>query len=280
MPGQQKISSFFSPKRTALSVIRANDQPEAKVRKTESDLPKSSFPKSSWSFKFVPSSNKKVMQCSWKAALQTELQKSYYKELCNFVAKERASYTVYPPEDQVFTWTQHCDIHNVKVVILGQDPYHGPNQAHGLCFSVQKSVPPPPSLLNIYKELEKDISGFKRPEHGDLSGWANQGVLLLNAVLTVRASQANSHKDKGWEKFTDAVISWLNCNLRGVVFILWGAYAQKKGSKINAKKHHVLKGVHPSPLSAHRGFFGCQHFSKANDYLIKEGKSPINWSAL
>ncbi|XP_032661325.1 uracil-DNA glycosylase isoform X2 [Chelonoidis abingdonii] len=168
----------------------------------------------------------------------------------------------------------------VKVVILGQDPYHGPSQAHGLCFSVQRPVPPPPSLENIYKELSADIEYFTHPGHGDLTGWAKQGVLLLNAVLTVRAHQPNSHKEKGWEQFTDAVVSWLNNNLDGLVFMLWGAYAQKKGSSIDRKRHHILQTVHPSPLSVHRGFFGCQHFSKTNELLKKSGKKPIDWRAL
>ncbi|CAI5789522.1 uracil-DNA glycosylase [Podarcis lilfordi] len=201
-------------------------------------------------------------------------------ELMDFVAAERKRYTVYPAVHQVFTWTQMCSIRDVKAVILGQDPYHGPNQAHGLCFSVQRPVPPPPSLENIYKELAEDIEGFSHPGHGDLTGWAKQGVLLLNAVLTVRAHQANSHKEKGWEQFTDAVVSWLNSNLDGVVFMLWGAYAQRKGSSIDRKRHHVLQTAHPSPLSVHRGFFGCKHFSKTNELLKKSGKKPIDWSTL
>ncbi|GCC26122.1 hypothetical protein chiPu_0004536 [Chiloscyllium punctatum] len=168
----------------------------------------------------------------------------------------------------------------VKVVILGQDPYHGPNQAHGLCFSVKRPVPPPPSLENMYKELQSDIEGFEPPGHGDLTGWAKQGVLLLNAVLTVRAHNANSHKERGWEDFTDAVVSCLNDKLDGLVFMLWGAYAQRKGSVINRKRHHVLQTVHPSPLSANRGFFGCKHFSKTNELLKKSGKAPINWKLL
>ncbi|XP_045221822.2 uracil-DNA glycosylase isoform X4 [Macaca fascicularis] len=170
---------------------------------------------------------------SWKKHLSGEFGKPYFIKLMGFVAEERKHYTVYPPPHQVFTWTQMCDIRDVKVVILGQDPYHGPNQAHGLCFSVQRPVPPPPSLENIYKELSTDIEDFVHPGHGDLSGWAKQGVLLLNAVLTVRAHQANSHKERGWEQFTDAVVSWLNQNSNGLVFLLWGSYAQKKGSAID-----------------------------------------------
>ncbi|KAE8634233.1 hypothetical protein XENTR_v10002236 [Xenopus tropicalis] len=217
---------------------------------------------------------------SWKQALLAEFAKPYFVKLSNFVAEERKKYTVYPPPEEVFTWTQMVDIKDVKVVILGQDPYHGPNQAHGLCFSVKKPVPPPPSLVNMYKELETDIEGFSHPGHGDLTGWAKQGVLLLNAVLTVRAHNANSHKDCGWEQFTDSVVSWLNKNMHGLVFMLWGAYAQKKGSNIDRKRHLVLQTVHPSPLSAHRGFFGCCHFSKTNAYLQGLGKKPIDWKAL
>ncbi|XP_042344106.1 uracil DNA glycosylase a isoform X1 [Plectropomus leopardus] len=217
---------------------------------------------------------------SWRRGLSTEFGKPYFKQLMNYVAEERKRHTVFPPAEQVFSWTQMCDIRDVKVVILGQDPYHGPNQAHGLCFSVKRPVRPPPSLENMYKELMSDIEGFQHPGHGDLTGWSRQGVLLLNAVLTVRAHQANSHKDQGWETFTDAVVQWLSNNLEGLVFMLWGSYAQKKGASINRKRHHVLQTVHPSPLSAHRGFFGCKHFSKANELLEKSGKTPINWKAL
>lgn len=217
---------------------------------------------------------------SWRKELNAEFGKPYFKRLMSFVSDERQRHTVYPPAHQVFTWTEVCAIRDVKVVVLGQDPYHGPNQAHGLCFSVQRPVPPPPSLVNMYKELAADIDGFQHPGHGDLTGWAKQGVLLLNAVLTVRAHQANSHKDKGWEAFTDAVVQWLNGNLNGVVFMLWGSYAQKKGIAIDRKRHHVLQTVHPSPLSAHRGFLGCKHFSKANELLRKSGKRPIDWTAL
>ncbi|XP_036597228.1 uracil-DNA glycosylase isoform X2 [Trichosurus vulpecula] len=217
---------------------------------------------------------------SWKRQLNAEFSKPYFNKLMGFVAEERKRHTIYPPPDQVFTWTQLCEIRDVKVVILGQDPYHGPNQAHGLCFSVKRPVPPPPSLENIYQELSTDIEGFAHPGHGDLSGWARQGVLLLNAVLTVRAHQANSHKERGWEEFTDAVVSWLNKNLNGLVFMLWGSYAQKKGLSIDRKRHHVLQTAHPSPLSVHRGFFGCRHFSKTNELLQKSGKKPIDWKAL
>uniref|UniRef100_A0A8C2VG73 Uracil-DNA glycosylase n=1 Tax=Chinchilla lanigera TaxID=34839 RepID=A0A8C2VG73_CHILA len=202
---------------------------------------------------------------SWKKHLSGEFGKPYFIKV---VLRNKSL----PPN--AFPLSQ------VKVVILGQDPYHGPSQAHGLCFSVQRPVPPPPSLENIYKELSTDIDGFVHPGHGDLSGWAKQGVLLLNAVLTVRAHQANSHKERGWEQFTDAVVSWLNQNLNGLVFLLWGSYAQKKGSAIDRKRHHVLQTAHPSPLSVYRGFFGCRHFSKANELLRKSGKKPIDWSDL
>ncbi|XP_060068486.1 uracil-DNA glycosylase 2-like [Ylistrum balloti] len=217
---------------------------------------------------------------TWKNALEKEFSKNYFLELTKFVEAERAKHTIYPPANQVFSWTQYCTLDSVKVVILGQDPYHGPKQAHGLCFSVQKGVKPPPSLENMYKELISDIEGFQHPGHGTLIGWAEQGVLLLNSCLTVREHQANSHKDKGWEKFTDAVISWLNKSQTELVFILWGSYAQKKGACIDQKKHCVLKGVHPSPLSAHRGFMGCKHFSKCNTYLKGKGKTPIDWTQL
>ncbi|XP_060895153.1 uracil-DNA glycosylase-like [Labrus mixtus] len=218
---------------------------------------------------------------SWREALSAEFGQPYFEELMSFVSEERIQYEVYPPAEHVFTWTQMCDVTDVKVVILGQDPYHGPNEAHGLCFSVKQPVPPPPSLKNIYKELVSDIEGFQQPGHGDLTEWAKQGVLLLNAVLTVRAHQANSHKDKGWERFTDAVVQWLSNNREGLVFMLWGAYAHKKGAAINRERHHVLQAVHPSPVSpAHKNFFGCKHFSKANELLKQSGKSPVDWKAL
>ncbi|KAK3582758.1 hypothetical protein CHS0354_015282 [Potamilus streckersoni] len=217
---------------------------------------------------------------SWFKALEPEFSKPYFIELSKFVESERRKGTVYPPSEDVFTFTRASDIKDVNVIILGQDPYHGPNQAHGLSFSVKKGVPAPPSLKNMYQELSRDIDGFRDPGHGYLLGWAEQGVLMLNACLTVRAHEANSHKDQGWEKFTDAIISWFNKNQSGIVFILWGSYAQKKGAFIDKKRHHILKGVHPSPLSAHRGFFGCSHFSKCNELLKSDGKKTIDWSHL
>ncbi|XP_053407280.1 uracil-DNA glycosylase-like isoform X2 [Mercenaria mercenaria] len=217
---------------------------------------------------------------SWKEALQDEFSKPYFEKLNKFVMSERSKGTVYPQPENVFSWTKACTVNDVKVVILGQDPYHGPNQAHGMAFSVLPGVAPPPSLLNMYKELENDVEGFKRPGHGYLMGWAKQGVLMLNAVLTVRAHQANSHKDQGWERLTDATISYLNKNRSGIVFMLWGSYAQKKGMHIDKSKHHILKGVHPSPLSAHRGYMGCKHFSKCNSLLRDDGNTPIDWAYL
>ncbi|XP_054709718.1 uracil-DNA glycosylase-like [Uloborus diversus] len=221
---------------------------------------------------------------SWFRALEREFRKDYFDKLGEYLVAERKKYTVYPPEKDVFFWTNTCKISDVKVVILGQDPYHGPKQAHGLAFSVRKGVPCPPSLLNIYKELSTDINGFKNPQHGYLYGWAAQGVLLLNTCLTVRAGNANSHqhieKDGGWEKLTDSVITWLNSNLSNVVFMLWGGNAKQKINFINSDKHLILTAAHPSPLSAHRGFLGCGHFSKANEYLKKHNKKPIDWSYL
>ncbi|XP_072288789.1 uracil-DNA glycosylase isoform X2 [Eucyclogobius newberryi] len=300
MIGQKTINSFFSPvckKRTSKDLNEnAEDAKEAK-RKCDAVEPEPGPSGAALSPEQLEriARNKKVAQeklCSgltppdmgesWGTALSAEFGKPYFKQLMKFVSEERERHTVtvYPTAEEVFTWTQTCDIQHVKVVILGQDPYHSPNQAHGLCFSVKKPVKPPPSLENMFKELASDIDGFKHPGHGDLTEWAKQGVLLLNAVLTVQAHKANSHKDKGWETFTDAVVQWLSKNLTGVVFMLWGSYAHKKGAAINQKRHHVLKAVHPSPLSAHRGFFGCKHFSKANEFLGNSGKSPIDWKAL
>ncbi|XP_070689941.1 uracil-DNA glycosylase [Pempheris klunzingeri] len=301
MIGQKTINSFFSPvskKRISKDLYEAEedarDPKKPKSLKTVEPEPSSlpPLPLSPEQLDRIARSKRAALQRrtsaqtppgfgdSWRDGLSAEFGKPYFTKLMNFVCEERKRNTVYPPAEQVFTWTQMCDIRDVKVVILGQDPYHGPNQAHGLCFSVKRPVSPPPSLENMYKELVSDIEGFQHPGHGDLTGWAKQGVLLLNAVLTVRARQANSHKDQGWEAFTDAVVLWLSDNLEGLVFMLWGSYAQKKGAAINRKRHHVLQAVHPSPLSAHRGFFGCRHFSKANELLAKSGKSPIDWNAL
>lgn len=215
----------------------------------------------------------------WQPFLQTECAKPYMQDTLAYVGQRRSEgVAIYPPEQQVFSAFEATKLDDIKVVILGQDPYHGEGQAHGLCFSVQPEVTKlPPSLKNIYKELTTDVPGFEIPQHGYLQSWAEQGVFLLNTVLTVEQGQAHSHKHLGWEQFTDNVINYINDNTTGVVFILWGAHAQKKGKGIDATKHFVLNGPHPSPLSAHRGFFGCQHFSKANKLLEQQGKAAINW---
>ena len=215
---------------------------------------------------------------TWSDFIAEQSQQTYLKETLEYVAQKRSEgVTVFPPEQQVFSAFDATPFEQVKVVILGQDPYHGPDQAHGLCFSVLPGIKPPPSLANMYKELVQDIEGFSIPDHGYLMPWAEQGVLLLNTVLTVEQGQAHSHKHLGWEKFTDKVIEEINHHREGVVFLLWGAHAQKKGKNIDKTRHHVLHAPHPSPLSAHRGFFGCQHFSKTNALLTSMGKSPINW---
>lgn len=214
----------------------------------------------------------------WQQLLAEEKSKDYFQETLSYIEQRRSEgIAVYPPENEVFSAFQTPSFEDIKVVILGQDPYHGIGQAHGLCFSVKPGIKPPPSLANIYKELADDIKGFKVPEHGYLQSWAEQGVLLLNTVLTVEEGQAHSHKHLGWEKFTDKVIDIINDKAQDVIFILWGAHAQKKGKKIDKSKHHVLSGPHPSPLSAYRGFFGCKHFSKTNELLIKQDKLAINW---
>ena len=215
---------------------------------------------------------------TWHDVLAEEKEKLYFVETLKAVANERAAgVTVYPPQKDVFNAFRLTELGDIKVVILGQDPYHGPNQAHGLAFSVLPGVAIPPSLLNMYKELEQDIPGFVRPTHGFLESWATQGVMLLNTVLTVEASKAHSHARFGWETFTDNVISAINQHREGVIFLLWGSHAQKKGSIIDTQRHHVLKAPHPSPLSAHRGFFGSKHFSQANALLNQSGQSPIDW---
>ncbi|GKW26403.1 uracil-DNA glycosylase [Pectobacterium polonicum] len=216
---------------------------------------------------------------TWHDVLAQEKQQPYFINTLEFVGKERASgKTIYPPQKDVFNAFRFTELHQVKVVILGQDPYHGPNQAHGLSFSVRPGVPAPPSLGNIYKELANDIPGFEIPRHGFLQSWAEQGVLLLNTVLTVEAGQAHSHANLGWETFTDRVIAALNEQREGLVFLLWGSHAQKKGNIIDQQRHHILKSPHPSPLSAHRGFLGCKHFSQANQLLEQQGLSPIDWT--
>ena len=213
---------------------------------------------------------------SWKKRLQEEFEKPYFKQLTNFVRSEYTSQIIYPPAKLIFNAFDQCPFENIKVVILGQDPYHGPGQAHGLCFSVNDGIDFPPSLRNIFKEIQNDL-GIPIPKSGNLERWARQGVLLLNATLTVRANQAGSHQKKGWEQFTDSVIHQIADKLEHVVFILWGNYAISKGEFIDPKKHLILKSVHPSPLSASRGFFGNKQFSEANNYLSLHEKNKIQW---
>ena len=212
----------------------------------------------------------------WLEPLSAEFKKPYYAGLYKFVNEEYNRYTIYPPKQDVFAAYSRTPLAKVKVLILGQDPYHEPNQAHGLCFSVNPGIDIPPSLVNIYKELHDDI-GFTIPESGCLTKWADQGVMLLNTVLTVRAHQANSHQGKGWEQFTDATIAALNKQDRPIVFMLWGRYARQKAAMLDNPRHLVLEAAHPSPLSAYKGFFGCKHFSKANDFLVANGVEPIDW---
>ncbi len=212
----------------------------------------------------------------WDEILKDEWDKPYYKALRAFLKNEYKNHTVYPDMYDIFSALKYCSFENTRAVIIGQDPYHEPNQAHGLCFSVKRGNPPPPSLVNIYKEMQDDL-GFATPDSGELTCWAQNGVLMLNAVLTVREHQANSHKGKGWEQFTDRVISEINKKETPVVFLLWGANARKKAEIITNPKHLKLSCAHPSPLSAYNGFFGCRHFSKCNDFLIKNGLEPINW---
>ena len=214
----------------------------------------------------------------WKKSLENEFKEAYFHDLVEFLKNEKTSkQVVYPTGPFIFNAFNLTDLDQVKVVIIGQDPYHGPNQAHGLSFSVQKGVPAPPSLMNIYKEIQNDLGITNIKTKGDLTYWAKQGVLLLNATLTVRANQPNSHAGIGWQRFTDKVIQVLNEQCEHLVYMLWGNFAKEKGMHIDTKKHLILKAAHPSPFSADKGFFGCRHFSKTNEYLIKYGKSPIDW---
>lgn len=220
--------------------------------------------------------SKRILKNDWEPLLRDEFQKPYYLQLRNFLKQEYATKVIYPHMNDIFNALHYTPFHDVKVVILGQDPYHGPGQAHGLSFSVQPNVPPPPSLVNIFRELASDL-GCQFPPHGHLVDWAKQGVLLLNTVLTVREGQAFSHRNKGWEQFTDRVIETLNLKETPVVYILWGRAAQSKVSLIDTNKHFIVKSPHPSPLSAHRGFFGSKPFSKTNAILKQVGLTPINW---
>ncbi len=213
---------------------------------------------------------------SWKSVLLAEFEKDYFGQLKNFLVEEKRHHQVFPPGNRIFAAFDHTPFHSVKVVMLGQDPYHGPGQAHGLCFSVPNGIPKPPSLINIFKEINHDLN-LPIPNSGNLEKWADQGVLLLNATLTVRAHMAGSHQKRGWEEFTDAVIRTISEKRTGVIFLLWGAYAQAKESLIDTTRHYILKAPHPSPLSASRGFFGCGHFSKVNELLRRQGLPEIDW---
>ena len=214
---------------------------------------------------------------SWKLVLSDEFNAPYFSDLKDFLITEKSKYVVYPPGKFIFNAFKHTPFDKVKVVIIGQDPYHGKGQAHGLCFSVPSGIAQPPSLVNIFKELHQDLE-LPIPRHGNLEKWADRGVLLLNATLTVRANQAGSHQNKGWETFTDSVIRKISEFRTGIVFLLWGRYAQAKETLIDTGKHYVLKAAHPSPFSAFNGFFGCRHFSKTNDILVHNGLEPIDWS--
>ena len=217
-----------------------------------------------------------VIHESWKNVLAGEFTKPYFAQLKQFLVEERKKHTVYPPGKLIFSAFNHTHFDNVKVVILGQDPYHGPGQANGLCFSVSDGIAMPPSLVNIFKEIQNDL-GYPMPASGNLERWADQGVLLLNAMLTVRANEPGSHQGKGWETFTDSVIHRISEEKEGVIFLLWGKYAQAKERLIDGSKHFILKAPHPSPFSVHSGFFGCKHFSKANEILRQQGKQEIDW---
>jgi uracil-DNA glycosylase len=217
-----------------------------------------------------------LIEESWKEALKGEFSKPYFLLLKEFLVDERKKQIVYPPGKFIFSAFNHTPFHNVKVVILGQDPYHGKGQANGLCFSVSDGIPMPPSLVNIFKEIQNDL-GYSLPQSGNLERWADQGVLLLNAMLSVRANEAGSHQGKGWEIFTDSIIRHLSNQKKGLIFLLWGKYAQAKETLIDGSRHHILKAAHPSPFSAYNGFFGCKHFSKTNTILLSEGNKEIDW---
>jgi len=217
-----------------------------------------------------------LLEESWKLALQEEFTKPYFLLLKDFLVEEKKHHVIYPPGKLIFSAFNHTPFTNVKIVILGQDPYHGKGQANGLCFSVSDGIPMPPSLVNIFKEIKNDL-GYPIPKSGNLERWADQGVLLLNAMLTVRANEAGSHQGKGWELFTNSIIQHISLQKEGVVFLLWGKYAQAKETLIDSSKHHILKAAHPSPFSAYNGFFGCKHFSKTNAILVAQGKEEIDW---
>ncbi len=218
-----------------------------------------------------------IIEAGWKEVLMNEFRSPYFSTLKEFLVEEKKRYTIYPPGPLIFNAFRHTPFDRVKVVVLGQDPYHGRGQAHGLCFSVPQGIPQPPSLVNIFKELHSDL-GIPVPRHGNLEKWADQGVLLINAILTVREGQAGSHHNKGWETFTSRVIESISEEKEGVVFLFWGRYAQAKENLVDGTRHLILKAAHPSPLSAHNGFFGCRHFSRTNEFLEQQGKSRIEWN--
>jgi uracil-DNA glycosylase len=217
-----------------------------------------------------------IIERSWKEALEDQFQSASFADLKQFLLQEKQQHVVYPPGKMIFNAFDHSPFHDTKVVIIGQDPYHGVGQAHGLCFSVADGVPPPKSLINIFQELHEDI-GVPIPTGGNLEKWAKQGILLLNSILTVRANQAGSHQNRGWERFTDGAIKALSDQREGIIFILWGNFAQQKAALIDSTKHHIIQSAHPSPLAAHRGFFGSKPFSQTNQLLIEMGKEPIDW---
>lgn len=219
---------------------------------------------------------KPQLHSSWLKVLENEFQKEYFIKLKSFLLEEKSKHQIFPPGNEIFNAYNFTPLHDVKVVIIGQDPYHNIEQAHGLSFSVKQGIKPPPSLVNIYKELKSDL-GITPATHGNLESWAKQGVLLLNATLTVRAHEAGSHQKKGWEQFTNTSIKAISDNNKGVVFLLWGRFAQQKEILIDKEKHFVLKAAHPSPFSAHNGFLGCKHFSKTNELILNQNKQPINW---
>lgn len=286
MPSVQKITSFFKPTDGGGEETKLKDESPKSVsvkRKLDEDE-EGDISKVRVKIRKLSEELQVLVETlgeSWFSALEDQFSQPYFRCLSEYVTSQRKIGDVFPSAEEVWAWTTRTKIMETRVVILGQDPYPTPGNAHGLCFSVNVGVPHPASLKNIFKELESDITGFKRPEHGFLGGWADQGVLLLNAVLTVRRNEANSHKGRGWEQFTDAVIRWISKNCEGVVFLLWGGYAQKKAAKVDSKKHHILKSTHPSPLGANKGgWFGCKHFSKCNALLEAAGRRAIDWSCL
>ncbi|CAO0803609.1 unnamed protein product [Mucor circinelloides] len=279
---QTTLLSMFKPVATAPKVADgAENKAEDVSAATKSKDPKDLFKGADQETLELLDLEITTMNYEWLKVLAPEMTKPYFLKLKRYLKAELAAKkTIFPPLNQIYSWSNYTPPSKVKVVILGQDPYHNFNQAHGLCFSVVKGVKVPPSLVNMYKALAMEYKDFKTPDHGYLEEWAKQGVLLLNTSLSVEAHKAGSHANQGWEQFTDAIIKYLNEKKANIVFMLWGSHAQKKGARINKSKHYVLTSVHPSPLSAHRGFFECKHFSKANAYLKEHGNEEINWNCL